>query len=631
MKKYSLLIIILVTTFTANAQFFDDIESYDEGIIFTDRWRTWTNENDGIQNAIVTTDMAFSGNKSIFVGPGENGQDPLLVLQPAGQAGKWNITWKMYIPSGNSGYFNLQGDVFPSASENNQFITGNVNFNEENASPGQGVDNNPDYDEPATFTFPHDEWFTVAAEVEPDIFRYRLVINEQELGYAFYASGGFSFGGVNFFASDDANTFYIDDINYQQGTLSTETEAPIASCIETLTIELNEAGFVQITAQDIDNGSSDNSGAIALSINQEFFNCLDLGENIITLTVKDASGNTSTCETIVTVIDPIGPVASCTEPINIQLDSFGFASILPSDINSNSSDNCQSPSLELDITEFSCDDIGENTVTLTITDSFGNSSTCFAIVNVEPYFSCPSFIIQNLEDNQCVVNDLDLGTFLFLDDCLPVNTITNDAPDIFTVGVTEVNWTITFTDNNTYSCIQTVIINDTQTPEITCIENQTVQIETGELYTIPDYYAIGDILVSDNCAIQSIIQSPLPNQQVSEGIQTITVTVEDVNSNFNTCSFELNVETILGIQSQNDFSINVFPSPVKDILNINIGTESINVHNVKLYSLSGNLITTKTVSTSESFIMDLSYLPASLYFLSIETDSGFTVKNIIKL
>ena len=74
----------------------------------------------------------------------------------------------------------------------------------------------------------------------------------------------------------------------------------------------------------------------------------------------------------------------------------GIAFITVEDIGSESSDQCGIESIELSQYEFTEDHIGENSVTLTVTDYAGNSSTCEALVTVEPGLSVTDNIVQNL-------------------------------------------------------------------------------------------------------------------------------------------------------------------------------------------------------------------------------------------
>jgi hypothetical protein len=67
------------------------------------------------------------------------------------------------------------------------------------------------------------------------------------------------------------------------------------------------------------------------------FNCSQTGPNNVTLYVTDASGNISSCTSVVTVVDNISPTITCPAPITIQCD----APVPDPDINTVIvSDNC---------------------------------------------------------------------------------------------------------------------------------------------------------------------------------------------------------------------------------------------------------------------------------------------------
>src|SRR5258705_1524970 len=88
--------------------------------------------------------------------------------------------------------------------------------------------------------------------------------------------------------------------------LFTDVTPPVAICKSASVTLVN--GSASITAADINNGSNDECGPVTLSASKTSFNCSNIGANNITLTVTDATGNTATCSTIVTVV---GAVPSC--------------------------------------------------------------------------------------------------------------------------------------------------------------------------------------------------------------------------------------------------------------------------------------------------------------------------------
>ena len=114
----------------------------------------------------------------------------------------------------------------------------------------------------------------------------------------------------------------------------------------------------------------------------------------VTLTVKDASGNTSTGTATVLVEDNIAP-SVITQNITVQLDASGNASITPAQIDNGSTDACGILSYSLDKTAFTCANVGANTVTLTVTDVNGNVATKTAVVTIDDKVA-PNVIAQNI-------------------------------------------------------------------------------------------------------------------------------------------------------------------------------------------------------------------------------------------
>jgi hypothetical protein len=148
-----------------------------------------------------------------------------------------------------------------------------------------------------------------------------------------------------------------------------------------ITIQLSAAGTASIVVADINNGSTDNCGIEALSLDKTSFSCSNVGANTVTLKVTDKNGNVATKTAIVTVEDKIVPVVF-TKNITVELGASANVLITAADVNNGSTDNCGIKLLELDKALFSCGNEGDNIVTLKVTDNSGNVSTKTAIVTV---------------------------------------------------------------------------------------------------------------------------------------------------------------------------------------------------------------------------------------------------------
>ena len=79
----------------------------------------------------------------------------------------------------------------------------------------------------------------------------------------------------------------------------------------------------------------------------------------------------------------VTPPEARTKNISVTLNASGSATITADSVNDGSNDVYGILEMGLDKTVFSCEDIGENEVTLTVTDNNGNQQTQTAIVTVE--------------------------------------------------------------------------------------------------------------------------------------------------------------------------------------------------------------------------------------------------------
>ncbi|SHH79142.1 M14 family zinc carboxypeptidase [Winogradskyella jejuensis] len=119
-------------------------------------------------------------------------------------------------------------------------------------------------------------------------------------------------------------TWTFDDGN---GNTSTQTQNIVVNdninpvCVtQDITTQLDGTGNATITANDIDNGSSDNCGVASISLSQTSFTSADIGDNVVTFTVTDVNGNSSMCNATVTVED---------STLDIDDDKFEIFSITP--------------------------------------------------------------------------------------------------------------------------------------------------------------------------------------------------------------------------------------------------------------------------------------------------------------
>jgi gliding motility-associated-like protein len=161
-----------------------------------------------------------------------------------------------------------------------------------------------------------------------------------------------------------------------------------------------------------------------------------------------------------------------TKNITVYLDNAGSASILTSQINNGSFDNCSIDTLYLDKYNFNCSNTGANTVTLTVVDINGNSKTKTATVTVLDTIS-PTITVQNAtitvdtSGNAYLLENMVVVTY---NDNCSKDTITL-SKNVFVVadkGINNVNVTITDPSGNTVvkTVKVTVVIGDSDNDSI---------------------------------------------------------------------------------------------------------------------------------------------------------------------
>jgi hypothetical protein len=332
-----------------------------------------------------------------------------------------------------------------------------------------------------------------------------------------------------------------------------DEEPPIVAC-DDITIELDAEGNASVEPFEVLDAINDDCGIASLELSQTDFTCDDLGENAETLTATDAAGQSAACVTNVTVLDLIDPVAVCKD-ITVALDENGQASITPSDVDGGSSDNTDCITLTIDVDgNYSCADLGANTVVLTITDDAGNSDNCTATVTIvdetNPVITCAGSIFERTADDNCKYEMGSNGFDATADDNCTVVSIINDYNEtstlngaIFELGETVVTWTATDQSGNTDECQITIVVVDETAPFVTnCTADIEVSNDPGVCGAIVDYDTPE---FDDNCdgALQLVrTAGPASGSFFPEGTTTISwVAIDDAGKVSETCTFTVTV------------------------------------------------------------------------------------------
>lgn len=319
-----------------------------------------------------------------------------------------------------------------------------------------------------------------------------------------------------------------------------DVSGPTIEVFDDISVQLDAAGQGSLSISDVDDGTFDDCQLVSVELDQEplNFTCADLGDNIVTVTATDAAGNVSTLDVTVPVIDPIDPVADAQD-ITVSLDANGSASITGDDLDNNSTDNCSITNKIVDISTFDCNDIGANTVLLTVEDAAGNSDSISADVNVVDDLSPTALgqdITVDLAGNSSVsitADDVDDGSF---DNCSNV-TLSIDVDTFTAIGDFPVQLSVTDQQGNSSSVSVTVTVEDSlgiNDPEASKINIDLYPNPTQSQLNIKTDANLNSFRIMDiNGKViisESYSENPIHVAQLSQGVYFIQLNAEQGRS-----------------------------------------------------------------------------------------------------
>ena len=246
----------------------------------------------------------------------------------------------------------------------------------------------------------------------------------------------------------------------------------------------------------------------------------------------------NTCTQTLLVEDVEDPVISCPADLTVTTD-LGLCTASGVVLGTPTiSDNCSVTNVSDDAPTLFND--GYTTVTYTVEDASGNTSTCTQLVTVEdienPMITCPTDIVVNTDTGMCSASGVELGTPVATDNC-SVASLSDDGPVVFSEGSTVVTYTVEDTNGNSSSCTQVVIIEDNEAPIITCPSDLTVNTDT-DLCTASGI-SLGNYTISDNCGVVDVSDDrPVV---FNLGNTIIVYVVQDASGNSASCTQNITV------------------------------------------------------------------------------------------
>ncbi|WP_205097441.1 HYR domain-containing protein, partial [Candidatus Nitrosotenuis uzonensis] len=185
------------------------------------------------------------------------------------------------------------------------------------------------------------------------------------------------------------------------------------------------------------------------------------GTTVVTWTVSDEYGNTSTANQTVIIVDTTQPTIAPPKDVLVEATSINENTAILGE--PKISDLVGIESLSNDAPGFF--PLGQTTVVWTVSDTSGNTASASQVVTVvdttAPQITVPDNVV--VEATGPSGANVSIGTATATD-AIGVESITSDAPSVFALGETIVTWTATDSSGNSATATQNVTVVDTTAP-----------------------------------------------------------------------------------------------------------------------------------------------------------------------
>ncbi|MCB9196468.1 MAG: HYR domain-containing protein [Flavobacteriales bacterium] len=161
-----------------------------------------------------------------------------------------------------------------------------------------------------------------------------------------------------------------------------------------------------------------------------------------------------------------------------------------------------------------------------------------------PTLNCPSNISLATSHGDCGTS-VTFSTPICASNCAGTNIYQSDntglsSGDFFPVGIYNIEYTIS-NGIDSSTCSFQINILDTETPTVNLPASIDVYKDANCEYTLPYLPHIDFTPYTDNCGIDTVIQSPVPGTIISGSSSSISFTTYDIHGNTSTNSFTINI------------------------------------------------------------------------------------------
>lgn len=193
-----------------NALICDDFDQYKLGKLTGQAtwWKTWDNTgNDGV---VADNIVTASGYQCLKIDKTIQPDQDVVLETGLKTKGKYQLRWKMFIPTGKNAYQNIQHTLVPHNWATEFFFNDNGVGEVKTFTTVNG-----------TFTYLNNTWFEVVVDIDIEKNTASTIINGKTISWAWNlgsdgtsAATSSSLAGMNFYPSNAKHLNYIDDVQF---------------------------------------------------------------------------------------------------------------------------------------------------------------------------------------------------------------------------------------------------------------------------------------------------------------------------------------------------------------------------------------------------------------------------------
>ena len=325
-------------------------------------------------------------------------------------------------------------------------------------------------------------------------------------------------------------------------TCFSDATPPVLTCPQDWTLNCDESTEVSNTGMAQATDTCDDSPVVTSTDTTVPGTCAQEVVVTRTWTATDSGGNVSTCDQVITVEDNTSPVVACPADVTVECGGDTSAGATGSATATDECDTNPVVTYTDATTSGTCPGEEVITRTWTATDACGNSVSCDQTVTVEdvtaPSITCPAEVtVECGGDTSASAN----GSATATDACDATPVVTYS--DASTAGpcadesVITRTWIATDDCGYSVSCDQTIMLQDSIAPILTCPADVTLTCAAAT-----DLANVGAATATDNCTATPVLTYTSDVLGSCPSVETRTWTATDDCGNVAECVQLITIE-----------------------------------------------------------------------------------------